>query len=387
MNKNDLSPARQKQLVPVPAHSGAFAVVPPAPPRFIPSKGIIKEVIAAHEALGELRQATTRLPNPNLVTRSFDRREAVRSSQIEGTNSDMHQLFTYEATGSDEGLPPDVLVTLNYVKALEVGLNEVSDKGQTAVTENLIKELHRVLMDGTNYRGQAGEYRDIQNWIGGSKINTARFVPPIPDHVPNCMRELIEFLHDLPSEEDMYEVPIVVRMAIAHAQFETIHPFVDGNGRVGRLLLPIMLSAEGYLPVYIAGYLKNNQQDYYDMLAGVQLREQWKPWIQFFATAVEESAKESIRTASALDTLLQQWEERITALRIRSDSAVYKLPKLLIGRPVVTARQVEAELGISFPAANNALAKLEELGIVTVPHEQQRNRTFVAHEAIEVLNR
>lgn len=386
MKKTDLSPARQKQLVPVSTHSGAFAVVPPAPPRFIPSKGILKEVIAAHEALGELRQATTRLPNPKLVTRSFDRREAVRSSQIEGTNSDMHQLFTYEATGSDEGLPPDVLVTLNYVKALEVGLNAVNDKGPTAVTQKLIKELHQVLMEGTDYRGQPGEYRDIQNWIGGSKINTARFVPPTPEHVPNCMRELVEFLHDLPSEEDMYEVPIVVRMAIAHAQFETIHPFVDGNGRVGRLLLPIMLAAEGYLPVYIAGYLKNNQQDYYDMLAGVQLREQWHPWIQFFATAVEESAKESISTAIALESLLQQWEERITALRIRSDSAVYKLPKLLIGRPVVTARQVETELGISFPAANNALSKLEELGIVTVLHEQQRNRTFVANEAIEILN-
>lgn len=386
MKKTDLSPARQKQLVPVPTHSGAFAVVPPAPPRFIPSKGILKEVIAAHEALGELRQATSRLPNPKLVTRTFDRREAVRSSQIEGTNSDMHQLFTYEATGSDEGLPSDVLVTLNYVKALEVGLKAVNDKGPTAVTEKLIKSLHQVLMEGTDYRGQPGEYRDIQNWIGGSKINTARFVPPTPKHVPHCMRELIEFLHDLPAEEDMYEVPIVVRMAIAHAQFETIHPFVDGNGRVGRLLLPIMLAAEGQVPVYIAGYLKNNQQEYYDMLAGVQLKEQWRPWIQFFATAVEESAKESIKTASALDCLLQQWEERITTLRIRSDSAVYKLPKLLIGRPVVTARQVETELGISFPAANNALSKLEEVGIVIVPHEQQRNRTFVAHEAIEILN-
>ncbi len=387
MKKSDLSPARQKQLVPVTTHSGAFAVVPPAPPRFIPSKGILKEVISAHEALGELRQATTRLPNPKLVTRTFDRREAVRSSQIEGTNSDIHQLFIYEATGSDEGLPSDVLVTLNYVKALEIGLNAVHDKGLTAVTEKLIKKLHQVLMGGTDYRGDAGEYRDIQNWIGGSKINTARFVPPTPEHVPSCMRELIEFLHDLPSEEDMYEVPIVVRMAIAHAQFETIHPFVDGNGRVGRLLLPIMLAAEGQVPVYIAGYLKNNQQEYYDMLAGVQLREQWRPWIQFFATALEESAKESIQTAIALDSLLQEWEERIKTLRIRSDSALYKLPKLLIGSPVVNARQVEAELRVSFPAANNALAKLEELGIITVPNEKQRNRTFVAHEAIEILNR
>jgi Fic family protein len=386
MKKNDLSPARQKQLVPVTTHSGAFAVVPPAPPRFIPSKGIIKEVIHAHEALGELRVSTARLPNPNLVTRTFDRREAVRSSQIEGTSSDMNQLFTYEATGSDEGLPADVLVTLNYVKALEVGLNVVRDRGQLAVDEVLIRELHRNLMNGTDYRGEIGEYRDRQNWIGGSKIYHARFVPPPHEHVPNCMKELIEFLHDVPAEEDMFEVPIVVRMAIAHAQFETIHPFVDGNGRVGRLLLPIMLAAEGYLPVYIAGYLKNYQQEYYDRLAGVQLREEWQPWIQFFATAVEESVKESIQTATALEKLLQQWEERIAELRVRSDSAVNKLPQLLIGRPVVTARQVEAELGVSFPAANNALVKLAEIGILNIPYEQQRNRTFVAHEAIDLLN-
>ena len=200
------------------------------------------------------------------------------------------------------------------------------------------------------------------------------------------MKELIEFLHDVPTEEDMFEVPIVVRMAIAHAQFETIHPFVDGNGRVGRLLLPIMLAAEGYLPVYIAGYLKNYQQEYYDRLAGVQLREEWQPWIQFFATAVEESVKESIHTASALENLLRRWEERIAELRIRSDSAVYRLPQLLIGRPVVTARQVEAELGVSFPAANNALIKLAEMGILYIPNDQQRNRTFVAYEAIDILN-
>ena len=386
MKKSDLSPARQQQLIPVPTHSGAFAVIPPAPPRFIPSKGITKEVIHAHEALGELRLATARLPNPNLVTRTFDRREAVRSSQIEGTSSDMHQLFTYEATGSDDGLPADVLVTLNYVRALEVGLKEVKDRGPSAVDEALIKKLHHTLMKGTDYRGKTGEYRDIQNWIGGTKIYHARFVPPTPEHVAGCMQELIAFLCEVPAEEDMFEVPIVVRMAIAHAQFETIHPFVDGNGRVGRLLLPIMLAAEGYLPVYIAGYLKNNQQEYYDRLAGVQLREEWQPWVQFFASAVEESVKESIQTANALENLLRQWEARISALKVRSDAALYKLPQLLIGRPVVTARQVEAELGISFPAANNALARLEELGILTNPQKQQRNRTFVAHEAIDILN-
>src|SRR5512133_1775669 len=184
----------------------------------------------------------------------------------------------------------------------------------------------------------------------------------------------------------MFEVPIVIRMAIAHAQFEMIHPFIDGNGRVGRILLPLMLAAEGYPPVYIAGFLKTNQQAYYDGLAGVQLREEWSEWIRFFAVAVEESVKESIHTASELEGILTEWEERIAVLKLRSDSAVKRLPRFLIGTPVVTARQVESALGISFPAANNALAKLQEMGLLSNSREQHRNRVFVAHDVVRILN-
>jgi Fic family protein len=386
MQKKDLSKARQQQLVPVEGKPGAYSVVPPATPRSIPSRKILSEVTRAHESLGELRAASANLPNPDLVTRTFDRREAVRSSQIEGTNSDINQLFTYEATGSEDGLPPDVVVTLNYVKALESGLREVRGCGPGSVTENVIKYLHGHLMNTTDCRGVIGEYRDVQNWIGGANIYQARFVPPPADAVPGCMKELVSFLQELPREEDMLEVPIVIRMAIAHAQFEMIHPFVDGNGRVGRLLLPVMLAAEGYPPVYIAGFLKTNQQAYYDGLAGVQLREEWSEWIRFFAVAVEESVKESIRTAAALEAILVEWEERIAALKLRSDSAVKRLPIFLIGTPVVSARHVQSALGISFPAANNALAKLQELGLLSNPKEQHRNRVFVAHDVVRILN-
>jgi Fic family protein len=298
----------------------------------------------------------------------------------------MDQLFTYEATGSEDGLPPDVVVTLNYVKALESGLREVRGRGTTSMTEKVIKDLHGHLMVNTDYRGgRIGEYRERQNWIGGANIYQARFVPPPADAVPGCMTELVSFLQESPHEEDMFEVPIVIRMAIAHAQFEMIHPFVDGNGRVGRLLLPLMLAAEGYPPVYIAGFLKTNQQAYYDGLAGVQLREEWSEWIRFFAVAVEESVKESIRTASALEAILAEWEERIAVLKLRSDSAVKRLPRFLIGTPVVSVRQVESALGISFPAANNALAKLQEMGLLSNPKEQQRNRVFVAHDVVRIL--
>ena len=387
MKKTDLSPNLQKRLVPTESYPGAFALMPPPTPRYIPSKKILIEVIRAHEALGALKIATANLPNPDLVTRTLDRREAVRSSQIEGTHSDMDQLLTYEATGSDEGLPSDVIVTLNYVKALEYGLNAVRDCGPGVLSCALIKNLHMRLMEGVDYRGTIGAFREKQNWIGGSRIYQARFVPPPAEQVKLCMDEFESFLQETSREEEMYEVPIVVRMAIAHAQFEMIHPFLDGNGRVGRLLLPLMLAAEGYPPVYVAGYLKSNQQEYYDTLAGVQLREKWPEWISFFATAVEESAQESITTAVELETLLTRWEGKISELRLRSDSVVNRLPKLLIGTPVVNARQVESALGVSFPAANNALGKLEEMGILVVPKGQQRNRLFVAQEVIDLLNR
>lgn len=387
MKRTDLSTNLQKRLVQSEDYPGAFALMPPATPRSIQSKTILREVTRAHEALGALKISTANLPNPDLVTRTLDRREAVRSSQIEGTNSDMDQLLAYEATGSDEGLPPDVVVTLNYVKALEYGLSVVRGCGPGVLSCSLIKELHRHLMTGVDYQGTIGEFRNKQNWIGGSRIYQARFVPPPPGHVSECMAELESFLQETAREEDMYEVPIVIRMAIAHAQFETIHPFTDGNGRVGRLILPLMLAAEGYPPVYIAGFLKSNQQEYYDALAGVQLREKWADWVSFFATAVEESAKESINTAVELELILKRWKDKVSELRLRSDSVVNRLPELLIGTPVVTARQVEATLGVSFPAANNALAKLLEMGLLVNPKEQQRYRIFVAQEIIDLLNR
>jgi Fic family protein len=389
MKKSDLCATRQKMLVPVAEYPGAYALVPPPTPRFIPLPGIQNEVARAHEALGALQALTAKLPNPNLVTRTFDRREAVRSSQIEGTNSGVNDLLLYEATGSDEGLPPDVLVTLNYVKALEHGLKEVRNTGGVnALTCSLIKGLHAHLMAGVkDFKGRPGEFREKQNWIGGFKIYQARFVPPPPENVPACMTDLESLLRYALGEEDQFEAPIVIRMAIAHAQFETIHPFIDGNGRVGRILLPLMLAAEGYPPVYLAGFLKDNQQTYYDTLANVQLKEKWADWVRFFAAGVEVAAQESMRTAQELDAIHERWHRDVAGMRLRSDSAVNRLPELLIGNPVLTVRQVKDALGISFPAASGALALLEEKGILVQPVKQQRNRTFVAKEVIDLLAR
>lgn len=381
MEKSDLCVARQKLLVPAEDYSGAFALIPPPTPRFIQLTGIHNELIRAHEALSALKTLTEQLPKPDLV-RTLDRREAVRSSQIEGTHSDINDLFAYEATGSDEGLPPDVLVTLNYVKAFEHGLKKVRGiKG--ALTNGLIKELHLHLMNGVKeFKGTPGEFRKKQNWIGGFKIYNARFVPPPACKVQDCMNDLELFL--TPGEDD--QVSIVLRIAIAHAQFETIHPFIDGNGRVGRLLLPLMLAARGYPPIYLAGFLKSNKKAYYDALANVQLQEKWSDWVTFFATGVEEAAHESMMTAKELLAILDRWRIAVNELRLRSDSAINQLPELLIANPVVTVNQVKRVLGMTFPTANAALGKLKEMGIL-VQADRQRNRTFIASEVITQLDR
>jgi len=180
---------------------------------------------------------------------------------------------------------------------------------------------------------------------------------------------------------------VVIRMAIAHAQFETIHPFVDGNGRVGRILLPLMLAAEGYPPVYLAGYLKDKQREYYDALVGVQLREKWSEWVKFFAIGVEAAVQESIKTAIELENILKKWTGLVAGLGLRSHSVLYKFPELMIGTPVLTAHHAKDALGISFPSASAALAALEKMGILVQPVKHQRNRTFVAKEVIDVLNR
>ncbi len=388
MKKTDLCVARQKLLVPVEDYSGAFALVPPPTPRFIQLTGMHNELIRAHEALSALKTLTEQLPKPDLVMRTLDRREAVRSSQIEGTHSDVNDLLVYEATGSHEGLPSDVLVTLNYVKALDHGLKEVRRiNGVDVLTNELIKALHLQLMTGVkDFKGTPGEFRKKQNWIGGFKIYNARFVPPPACKVQDCMNDLESFLQYTPGEEEQMEVSIVLRMAIAHAQFETIHPFIDGNGRVGRLLLPLMLAAEGYPSIYLAGFLKSNQKAYYDALANVQLQEKWSDWVTFFATGVEEAAHESMITARELLALLERWKMAVNALGLRSDSVIKRFPELLIANPVVTVKQVKDLLGITFPTANAALAKLKEMGIL-VQTERQRNRVFMAMEVITLLDK
>lgn len=385
MRRIDLSPERQELLVPLASHPGAFGLIPPPTPLNLNLP--LQEVRRAHEALGLLQASVTALPNRYLVTRTFDRREAVRSSQIEGTGSDIDDLLTFEATGNDEGLPPDVLVTFNYVMALEYGLRQVAEHGVKAFTIELIKELHKRLMEGVPHYGDVpGQIRQRQNWIAGIRICDAKFVPPPPDRVEECLTDLLRVLQYQAAEEDFYEVSLVIRLAIVHAQFETIHPFIDGNGRVGRILLPLMLAAEGYPPVYLAGFLKVNQDLYYQTLGQVQLRGEWTDWVRFLATGFDIACRESIGIAKELMAIVARWKEILATLNLRSHSAVNRLPDYLIGTPVVTVRQVAKDLEVNFTAANRALSQLQELGIVELVGKGKRNRIFTAREVIKLLS-
>lgn len=381
MKRSDLSPAHQQRLVPVPERSGAFALVPPPTPSLVPLAGIEHEVLKAHEALGCVRQLASDLPNADLIARTLDRREAVRSSQIEGTRTELDELFEYEATGDDEGLPSDVRVTFNYVRALDIGLQAVRQVGTAAITTGLIQQLHRSLMDGVkDYRDAPGEFRTVQNWIGSGNIYDASLVPPPPDQVNPCLDDLMGLLQYVP--DGVAVVSIIVRLAIAHAQFEAIHPFRDGNGRVGRLLMPIMLAAEGYPAVYLAGYLKANQRSYYDTLLAAQTRGAWQAWVGFLARGVVESCTEVAAMTRRLLALRDGWRQQVSSLR--EDATGRKLVEILLGRPVVTANLVKQQLGVSFPAANTAITQLVGLGILQAS-ERRRNRVFVADQVVALL--
>lgn len=386
MRQSDLSDQLRQTLVPVETHPGAWAIVPPPVPTLVPVQGVESDLFAAHEALSRLKEASARLLNHNLITRTLDRREAVRSSQIEGSNSEMEELLEYEATGNVDGLPPDVHTTLNYVKALDAALAVVQRGGSGAITLDLISEVHRRLMDGDpNYRDPPGQVRTLQNWIGGLNIYEAKIVPPPPDRLAEPMEDLIRLFQYSPAEEDQYSVSIVVRMAIAHAQFELIHPFRDGNGRVGRILLPLMLAAEGYPPAYLAGYMKLHQSEYYRCLGEAQLREQWPQWVRFVAGAVRASCLDAISTTQDLLALKADWVSRLSTLR-RDASAIAALDHVLAA-PVLTVNKLKEQLGVSFPAANTAIEALCERGILAPQEKQGRSRTFVAREVIARLER
>jgi Fic family protein len=387
MRRDHIAKDRQSHLVPAYGYPNACALVAPPTPRILAlapryEAGFPK----AHAALGRLQGTLKHLPNTDMVTRTLARREAVMSSQIEGTKSDLQQLLTYEAAHGTSGLPADVRITERYVAALQHGLERVRVAGRAALDLALIHELHALLMQDEATRFPVGAYRENQVWIGSTpRIEDATFVPAPPDRVEGCMDEMAaSILQYAPREDEQAVLTILAQLAITHAQFETIHPYHDGNGRTGRLLLPLMLAAEGYPPLYLSGALLRAKSQYYAALASIQLQGEWGPWLELLGHAVVESCDESILIAEDLLALAERWERELRSYR--AHSATRRLPRFLIGHPVLSVQQAAAGLNISVPAANAALNNLLAAGVVSLVNERQWGRVFQAAQVLRRLD-
>ena len=350
--------------------------LPPAPPVLVDATHLQR----ASVALGRLSGVTSLLPDPHLFIYSYIRKEAVLSSQIEGTQSTLSELLLFENEAA-AGVPlDDVQEVSNYVAAMNHGLRRLREGFPLSL--RLIREIHaELLAKGRGAEKHPGEFRRSQNWIGGSRPGNALFVPPPPDQVLVCLGSLEKFLHD-------DSTPSLVRAAFAHVQFETIHPFLDGNGRIGRLLITLLLCNEGVLAepmLYLSLYLKKNRTAYYDLLQRVRLTGDWEAWLSFFLEGVAETALQATDTVARLLALFQNDRQRIYTLGRAAGSAP-RVHEFLQKQPLASAARLVRDLGVSKPTANAALGALEKLGIVREVTGGKINRVYAYDEHLRILS-
>jgi len=345
--------------------------LPPVPPLAL--EGRIQQTLErALLALGRLDGLSTLLPDTGLFLYGYVRKEAVLSSQIEGTQSSLSDLLLFELDQAP-GVPlDDVVEVSNYVAAMEHGLLRL--RGGFPVSSRLIREIHGVLLaEGRGSHKEPGQFRRTQNWIGGTRPGNAAFVPPPPHVIAACMSDLERFLHD----EDA-RTPVVIRAGLAHVQFETIHPFLDGNGRVGRLLVTFLLCQAGVLReplLYLSLYLKQNRDEYYRLLDRVRTEGDWESWIEFFLHGVQQSAEGAVSTAQRLAAMFQEDRNRIQE-KGRAAGSALRVHDVLKERPVTSLQDVTGRAGLSFPAAASGMALLEDLGLAKELTGKKRNRVF-----------
>lgn len=355
--------------------TGYRAFIPaPLPPQPNVDLGRLQALLSqADFALGKLDGSIYTLPNPDLFVYMYVRKEAVLSSQIEGTQSSLQNLLDAEAQLNDPTIPRDVNEVINYVSAMNYGLTRLGD---LPVSVRLIREIHEKLMAGV--RGgnlTPGEVRTSQNWIGpgGCTLNEATFVPPPPYEVLRVLSELESFLH---SGSDL---PVLIQVGLAHAQFETIHPFLDGNGRVGRLLITFLLTERQRLarPVlYLSHYFKRNRVEYYERLQAVRDLGEWEEWLAFFLQGVAEVADEASQTAGAILRMREEYRARITDRLGRAAGNGHRVMDLLFDHPIVTVATIRDWLGVTHAAANTLVSRLEEVGLLQESTGYARNRRF-----------
>ncbi len=360
------------------------APLPPDPP--VQLGGPLQ---ALHErallACGRLDGVSSLLPDPELFLYAYVRREALLSSQIEGTQSSLTDLLLFELEEAP-GVPVDDVVEVScYVAGLEHGLARLAEGFPLSC--RLLREIHgRLLARGRGADRLPGEFRRSQNWIGGTRPGNASFVPPPPALVEECMGQLEQFIHGGPAGE--HALPVLVRAALAHVQFETIHPFLDGNGRLGRLLIVLLLLEAGMLQqplLYLSLFLKQHRSRYYELLNGVRRSGDWEAWIDFFLEGVESTASAAVATAQRLLELFRVDETRLTNLG-RSGPSVRLVYGALRRRPLTSTRQLKELSGLSFPTVSRAIESLVDLGIAREITGGRRNRLFAYDAYLAILS-
>ncbi|MBP7634530.1 Fic family protein [Candidatus Ozemobacteraceae bacterium] len=334
-------------------------------------------------ALGRLDSVSTLLPDTSLFLYMYIRKEAVLSSMIEGTQSSLSDLLMFELD-REPGVPlDDVREVSNYVAALDHGLRLLEDG--LPLSLRLIREIHGFLLTGGRGSSQApGEFRHSQNWIGGTRPGNAAFVPPPAEEVMECMGKLELFLHDRPEP-----TPVLLKAALAHVQFETIHPFLDGNGRLGRLLITLLLCEQKVLRepmLYLSLYFKTHRQYYYELLNNVRLTGDWESWLDFFAEAVIATATQAVETARQLLELSDQDRDKISDIG-RAAASTLRIHRALMEHPIATSGSLVEKTGITPATVNKALGHLVRLGIVRELTDRKRNRLFSYAGYIEIMSR
>lgn len=357
------------------------APLPPVPPLQLDAY-LQSNVDDSLLALGRLDSVTILLPETKLFLYTYVRKEAVLSSQIEGTQSSLSDLLTFEADESP-GVPlDDVTEVSNYVAALEWGMTKV--RRGFPISGRLLRGIHsRLLSSSRGADKLPGDFRRSQNWIGGTRPGNAAFVPPPPAEVAPCISALERFIHDNPVRTSP-----VLKAALAHVQFETIHPFLDGNGRVGRLLITLLLCAEGVLKdpmLYLSLYFKENRAEYYAHLTAVRETGDWEAWIGFFANGVRETAGAAVHTAQRLVGLFARDREQVLAAG-RTANSLLRVFDALRERPIATASTLAERSAVTLPTVNRMLAQLQALGIVAELTGRKRDRLFSYAEYVRILS-
>lgn len=350
----------------------------PLPPEIIWTPRLVRILSQADRLLGRLAGEGRRLPNPHVLIRPFVRREAVYSSRIEGTQATLGELLAAEAGAVQERSSEDLREVGNYVAALEHGLKRLKT---LPLSLRLVRELHEKLMTGV--RGDhatPGEFRRTQNWIGrpGCTLADASYVPPAPDALMAQLGQWEDFLHD-------ETIPPLVHAALMHYQFEAIHPFIDGNGRVGRLLITLCLCARGVLPeplLYLSAFFEATRADYYGSLRAVTEQGDWVGWIEYFLNGVARQSEDALSRAERINGQLAEWHEAVAG----SGSKIpLQLIDLIGANPFLSPRDTERRLGVSYNTVMRAIAALEAGGVLTKVGDSKRHRVYCARAILEIL--